>query len=40
VLQLTFIPGLDALKSEWSVVAIPIDTIQEQDMDIRVSRVC
>jgi hypothetical protein len=36
LLQLAFVRCLDALKSGWSIVAIHIDAIQEQDMKVNV----
>jgi hypothetical protein len=34
LLQLAFVWCLDALKSGWSIVAMHIDAIQEQDVEV------
>ncbi len=36
LLQLSFVRRLDALKSGWAVVAIDVDAIQEQDVEMYV----
>ena len=36
LLQLGFVRRLDALKSGWAVVAIDVDAIQEQDVEMYV----
>ena len=36
LLQLAFVRRLDALKSGWAVVAIDVDAIQEQDVEMYV----